>query len=178
MGMGAILVLASGLLLADGVKVEIDGLSSNAPAAWKEKKPANEMQYKVFSLPKAEGDKDDATLTVFYFGPGGGGGVAENIKRWKGMFEAPAGKSIDDLAKVSEMMIGSVKVTYLDLTGTYLSKFPPFAPNAKITPMPDHRMLGVIFESPKGPYFIRVLGGAKTVAAHKDAFDAWLKNFK
>jgi hypothetical protein len=74
--------------------------------------------------------------------------------------------------------VGSVPVTYLDVNGTYLSKFPPFDPNAQVTPRPNWRMIGVIFESEKGPYFIRLIGPADTVAYHKKGFDEWLRGFK
>ena len=59
-----------------GEVVEIDGLKSKAPDHWKAGKPTSEMQRTVLTIPKAEGDPDNATLTVFYFGPGGGGSRA------------------------------------------------------------------------------------------------------
>ena len=39
-------------------------------------------------------------------------------------------------------------------------------------------MIGVIFESPGGPYFMTLIGPARTVEQHKKGFDEWLKNFK
>jgi hypothetical protein len=129
-------------------------------------------------LPSAKDEKASAELIIFYFGPGGGGSAEENIKRWKGMIAPPQGKKIDDVAKVDKFKVGDVKVTYLDVEGTYLAKERPFDPNSKVERKPDYRMLGVVFESPKGPYFMRVTGPAKTVAEQKKAFDEWLKNFK
>jgi hypothetical protein len=170
-----VLVLAAGARAADkGEVVEIDGLKSAAPAGWKKGQPASNMQYAVFTLPHAEGDKEDATLTVYFFGTGGGGGVDANVKRWQGMFKAPAGEK----SKVDKFKVGNVEVTAVDVQGTYLLRFPPFDPNAKVTEKPDYRLVGVVFESPKGPYFMRLVGPAKTVEKHKKAFDEWLKNFK
>jgi hypothetical protein len=71
-----------------------------------------------------------------------------------------------------------VAITYLDITGTYLSKFPPFDPNAKVTRLPDYRSLSVYFGSANGPYFIRMTGPARTVTANKKGFDEWIKAFK
>src|SRR5262249_27368179 len=99
-------------------------------------------------------------------------------KRWQGMFEAPEGKKIDDVSKVEKMKVGDVDVTYLDVQGIYLYKFPPFDPNAKVQRKPDYRRLGVVFASKNGPYFITLTGPAKTVAEHKKGFDEWLKGFK
>ena len=156
---------------------ELDGLSSPVPATWKVS-PAKGLRLYQIAVPKVAGDSEDAEIVVFYFGPGSGGGVAENIKRWKAMFDAPKGKDIEDVAKVTKMKAGDVEITYLDVEGTYLSKFPPNAPNAKTERKENFRMFSVVFESKNGPYFLRMTGPAKTMAARKDAFDGWLKNFK
>jgi hypothetical protein len=132
------------------------------------------MQFAVFTLPKAEGDKEDASLTIYFFGAGGGGGVDANVKRWQGMFKAPAGEN----SKTEKTKVGDVPVTALDISGTYLFKAQPFNPQAKTEEKPDFRMVGVVFESKNGPYFMRLVGPTKTVEKHKKEFDEWLKNFK
>jgi hypothetical protein len=150
-------------------KVTIDGLSSQAPAGWKNVPTTSQLRYKQFSVPRVGDDKLDGELIIFFFGTGSGGGVSANLTRWKGMFEN--GKD-----KVDEFKAGDVKVTYLDITGTYLYKPNPMAPTAE--PRPNHRMLAAIFESPKGPYYIRFVGPEKTITENKKGFDEWLKNFK
>jgi hypothetical protein len=178
----AVLLLAggSGHLAAGGKNaVELDNLKSEAPASWKAGKADNKFRAYQFKLPKAAGDKEDAELIIFYFGPGGGGSADDNVKRWKSMIAPPPGKSADDISKVEKFKVGDVPVTYVDVHGTYLSKFPPFAPNAKVTAKENFRLIGVVFDSPKGgPYFLRLTGPQKTVEAHKKEFDNWLKAFK
>lgn len=159
-----------------GTPVTIDGLTSKAPAAWKEIKTTSQMRFKQFAVPKVEGDEADAELVIYFFGTGGGGGVQANIDRWKGQFKPPEGKSIDDVAKTEEMTVGKVKVTYFDVNGTFLYKRTPM--DSKVEERPNHRMLAVIFESENGPYFFRFVGPEKTVTHHKKGFDEWLKNFK
>ena len=161
-----------------GTVIELDGLKSRAPSHWKVEEPSNKMRAYQVRIPKAKNDRDDAEMIVFYFGPGGGGSVADNLKRWKGMFLPPEGKSLDDVAKVEKSKVGGVDVTTLDVAGTYLFKAAPFDPNAKAEKKTNYRMLGVVFESPKGPYFLRLVGPAATVGENKKAFDDWLKNFK
>jgi hypothetical protein len=161
-----------------GTEVTLDGLKSRTPANWKAQRPANKFRAYQFMVPRAEGDKKDAELVIFYFGPGGGGTVADNIKRWKSQFKAPAGKSIDDVARVEKKIVSGVQATYLDIHGTYLFKFPPFDPNAEVKPLPNYRRLGVYFGSKNGPYFITLTGPAKTIAENKKGFDDWLMNFK
>lgn len=167
---------ASAIVSAE--EVSLGDLKSKTPASWKSSPPSNKFRAYQASVPKSKDDAEDAELVVFFFGPGGGGGVADNLKRWKSMFEAPAGKSIDDVAKVETFKVGKAELTYLDVTGIYLSKFPPFDPNAKTTRKTNFRRLGVFFDVDGGPYFITLTGPAATVSAAKADFDSWLKNFK
>ena len=158
--------------------VTLDGFKSDAPASWKMQEPANKFRAYQFIVPKSKDDKDDAELVIFYFGAGSGGGVDDNLKRWKGMFQPPEGKTIDDVSKVEKHKVAGVDVTYLDVKGTYLFKFPPFDPNAQITKKENSRRLGVVFASENGPYFITLTGPARTIEDQKKAFDDWLKGFK
>jgi hypothetical protein len=174
----AVLVLTTPASYAGKTTVSLGELKSDAPAAWKTKESPFKTRLFTFTVPKAKGDERDAEVQVIFFGKGSGGGVAENLGRWKKMFDPPEGKKHDDIAKVEKFKIGDVEVTTLDIQGTYLDKFPPFAPNAKTIPRPDYRRINVIFDSDDGPYFIIFVGPAKTVAENKKAFDDWLKAFK
>jgi hypothetical protein len=158
-----------------GAVVTLDGLKSQAPGDWKEEAPTNRMRFQQFRLPKKGNDSDDAELIIF---KGLGGSAQANIKRWKDQFAPPEGKTIDDVAKVEEIKIGDKPATYLDVQGTYLFRFPPFDPNAKIQRKPHYRMLAVHFEGPQNIYHIKLTGPAKTIEAYKGGFDDWLKNFK
>jgi hypothetical protein len=161
----------------EGSVVTLDGLKSSTPADWKSEKPSSKLRTYQFRLPRFQDDKEDAELVIFYFGAGAGGSVRDNLKRWKDQFQPPQGKTTDEVAKVEEFDVGKVKVTYLDIHGTYLSKS-PVDPNAKVVRKEDYRRFGVIFESPNGPYFITLTGPIRTLEQHKQAFDGWLKNFK
>src|SRR5258708_7901826 len=110
---------------AGGDVVEIGGLKSKIPAGWKGQEPSNKMRMYQMSVPKVEGDEDNAELVVFFFGTGGGGGTEDNIKRWKTQFIAPEGKSIDDVSKLEKYKVGkAADVVCLDISGTYKYKFP------------------------------------------------------
>jgi hypothetical protein len=161
-----------------GAEVKLGNLNSKAPASWKQEKTSNRMRAYQFRVPGPEGGKEDAQLVIFYFGQGGAGTAADNVKRWKGMFEPPTGKTIDDVAHVKELKVGGKAATYADIEGTYLEKFPPFDPNAKVTRKPNYRRLGLILPTEDGPYFITLTGPARTVAQNQKGFDEWLKAFK
>src|SRR5262245_27205731 len=161
-----------------GTAVEIDGLKSTAPANWKYAKPATNMQVASFTIPKAEGDMYDATLTVYFFGAGAGGGTKANLHRWKTLNKPDNGTKDEDAYKTTETKAGNVKITVFEGNGTYKHKNRPFDPNEEGELRPNYRLVGVIFESPNGPYFMRMVGPAKTMDASKKAFEEWLKNFK
>lgn len=171
-------VLAVVVGAASAEDVTLDKYTSKTPASWKMQEPSNKFRAYQFAIPKAKGDAADAELVVSTFGPGSGGSLEDNIKRWKAAMEAAEGKSIDDVTKVEKIKLDGANLTVVDITGTYLSKFPPFDPNAKVTRKMNYRRIAVFFDSPKGPYFIIVTGPAATVTAAKADFDAWLKNFK
>ena len=161
---------------AKATVVKLDGLESRTPSDWYEERPNSRMRLYQFRLSPIGDDKDNAEVVIFYFGEGQGGSVEQNIKRWKDSFVPPEGKRLDDVAKVQKMTVSKVPVTYLDISGTY--RFPSFDPNAKTTIRPNYRLLAVVFESKKGPYFIRMVGPASTVAFYKKGLEEWIKGFK
>ena len=162
----AVLVTAS---VAAAEPVEIDGLRSEAPADW-EAQPVTGMRKYQFRLPGDKADAHPTEVVVFFFGKGQGGDAAGNIARWKGMFEKAE-------PKVTEETIAGSKATIVELSGTYLFRVRPMDPNPP-EPRPGHRMIGVHFATPSGPYFMRFVGPDATVSRHKAAFLKWLRGFK
>src|SRR5262245_49204392 len=102
---------------AGGTVVKLGDVQSTAPATWKEKQSPFKTRLNTFVVPKAAGDERDTEIQVIFFGKDSGGGMAENLKRWKGMFQAPDGKTIDDVAKQETFKVGKVSVTTLDIEG-------------------------------------------------------------
>jgi len=176
----AALAVAASAQDKKGTTVEWGGMKSTTPADWKEETPSNKMRLAQFKLPKAEGDPEDAELALF--ASPGGGTIQQNLERQEKKFELPAGKKPEDLIKTEKIKVGTNDAVYQDIQGTYLKKFPPFDPNAKITKTDNYRQLYVIFEGKSGDstvlYSMTLLGPTKTVEKHKKAFDEWVKAFK
>jgi hypothetical protein len=168
--------ISSATFAQDAKPVVVAGMKATPPKEWKEKAPPAMAMGRVVTLglPAAEGDKDETEVVVFFF-EGGGGTIAQNLDRQRANFLPAEGK-----AKVEETLteskVGTLKATYLDLSGTYKKKPTPMA--EKYTPMKDYRELYVAFEGGSGTYYVRVLGPAKTVEKNKKDFEGWLAAFK
>jgi hypothetical protein len=166
------------LLLSPTVSdpVELGSFKATPPAEWKVTRPTNQMQYRVFTLPKAEGDKDETVLTIFSF-PGSVGSLESNLSRWKGMIEPDGGKKVDDVAKIEKLKVGDIEVTTFDAAGTYLFK-PNLADASNVIRKPDYRLINVFFPTADRVFTMRLVGPAKSVAAAEKGFKEWLKSFK
>lgn len=137
------------------------GLALDAPAEWEEQTPSSRMRKAQYRLPSEGGD---AEVVIFFFGPGQGGTVKDNLERWKSQFSG-GGE-----AEVSQMEVGGMPVTVLDVSGTYNSGMMMGGGG----PMEGHRMRAAIFSTPGGNWFVRLLGPEAAVAKWKEGFDTYL----
>jgi hypothetical protein len=145
------------------------GVTWTAPAAWKADAP-RQMRAATYLVPPAKGDTDNGECAVFFFGPGQGGNVDDNVQRWVGQFEgakAPAKK---------KEKLGGFDVTTVELEGTYQQSMGgPMGPK---TPKPGFKLLGAIVEGPQGNVFFKFTGPAKTVDAARADFMKMMKELK
>ena len=149
------------------------GLKWTAPASWKAQ-AQRPMRVATYTAPRASGDADDGECAVFYFGPGQGGGVDANVKRWVGQFEAPGGGPADALAKTSKGTVSGMPVTRIDVKGNYKLSGGPMMKSTGSKP--GYRLLGAIVEGPQGAVFFKFTAPARTVEAQQGAFEALLKS--
>ena len=172
----AILALALSASADDkGTPVELAGLKATAPADWKAAEKLGAMRQNQFTLPKADGDKDDTDVSVFVT-PGNGGGMDANLERQRKKFEPAKGKDKLEEALDAKFKVGTFDAQYLDIKATYLKK--PFPMAQTGTPTPGYRMIYVIFPGKTDLVSLWLLGPEKSVEKNKTAFDAWVKSFK
>jgi hypothetical protein len=137
------------------------------PPSWRRGMPKSAMRAAEYAVPRAAGDSEDGECVVYHFGTGQGGGVDENLTRWKGQFP----DSTD--AKTVTKQVSGMKVTRLELSGTYGGGMPaPGQPAAG--PKPHQRMIAAIVEAPAGSWFFKLTGPDATVKAAAAAFDAMI----
>jgi hypothetical protein len=154
-------------VVLSGLSVQTGTLTFTKPTTWTDRAAASSMRVAEFVVPKASGDSEDAEVIVYYFG-GGGGSVDANLQRWTTQFQ-----STKDPVRTTATVNG-LKLTSLDVSGTYVAETRPGS--AEHYNKPGYRMRATVIETPKGPYFIKLTGPAKTVDSAGAAFDQFLRS--
>ncbi len=151
-------------------------LHFKAPDAWVTEKPSSSMRVGQYKLPKAEGDKEDASLVLYYFGSTQGGTAQANIDRWIGQMQQPDGSDSKSKAKTDSLTINGLKVNTVDVTGTYTAEM---APGSKTFHNDaNYRLRAAVVETQKGNYFVKLAGPEKTVARWDKEYNDYLKSFE
>jgi hypothetical protein len=150
-------------------------LKYTAPSGWQVETTSSAMRVAQYKLPRAEGDNEDASLVLYFFGANQGGSVQANIDRWIGQIVQPDGTASKDKAKTEEMTVNGLKLTSIDLSGTYTAETAPGS-GTRFN-KPGYRLRAAVVETPKGPYFIKLVGPEKTISRWNSAFLDYLKSF-
>ena len=132
------------------------------------------MRVSQYQLPAAEGDTEGASLVVYYFGAGQGGSVDANLERWIGQMQTPDGKPSKDKAKTENTTVNGLKVTLLDVAGAYAGG--DMGGGGAAQSKPNFRMRAGVIETPKGAYFIKLVGPEKTVSRWDKAFQEFIRS--
>ena len=146
-----------------------------AQAGWIVETPTSAMRKAQFRLPPAGSDAAEASLVVYYFG-GQGGSVEANIERWVGQMQQADGKPSTAVARKEIRTVNGLKVTLVDVDGTYVAETAPGA-GARHN-KPHFRLRAGVVETPKGPYFIKLTGPEKTVTRWNRAYDQFVGSMK
>jgi hypothetical protein len=144
------------------------GIAWTLPARWTAGQGAS-MRVATYAVPAARG-ASAGECAVFFFGPGQGGGVEDNVARWTKQFEgAPK-------AATRTLQAGGLRVTRAEVAGTYLA---PGGPAMQSTgTKTGYRLLGAIVEAPGGNVFFKLTGPAATVAEAQAEFDALVASIR
>ena len=150
-------------------------LKVRVPAGWVEEERTSSMRVAQYRLPKATGDTDDASLVLFYFGQGQGGSAAANVERWVGQMKQADGSAARD-AKEERFEANGLKVTTVDVSGTYVAETAPGS--GSFHNKPDYRLRAAVVETPNGSYYVKLVGPEKMVSQWNDSFLSYIKSFE
>jgi hypothetical protein len=167
--------VAAALAITATVAVSAAGLGFTAPADWKPIATSSSMRVAQFAVPRAAGDTQDAEFVLYYFG-GSGGTVEANIERWLGQMQQPDGGPTSAVARRQSRKVNGLNVTLVDVSGTYVAEMTPGSPQRHNSP--NFRLRAAVIETPNGPYFIKLTGPARTMAANEKGLEHFLLSLR
>lgn len=153
-------------------RLVIQGFASRLPPSWTPVQPSSSMRFAQFVLPAAAGS-ESGELAAFFFPAGQGGSHEANIERWTSQFSSADGKPV--VPKISTSKSGEIGVTLVELQGTYargVGMGP--AGDAK----PNQTLLVAMVETSVGRITLQSYGPSKTIAAQRDSFVKFAKDFR
>lgn len=145
------------------------GVSWKAPPEFESVPPTSNMRKAGYRVPAADGDKEPGDLGVFYFGPGQGGSIDDNMSRWVKQFE-----NAKNTEKRSQRTVNGLVQHLVEAEGTYKSGMPGGPTEAKKT----WSLIGAIVESPNGNHFFKLVGPKATVEKARKPFMSMLDSIK
>ena len=151
-------------------------LHYKVPDGWESAQPSSKMRVAQFKLPKADGDNEDGELVLYYFGANQGGTAEANIDRWISQIQQADGSSSKDNAKTESLTVNGLKITTVDVSSRYTAEMAPGS--GKFYDNTNYRLRAAVIEAPKGNYFLKLVGPAKTVGRWEQSFTDFVKSFE
>ena len=151
-------------------------MTNNQSFGWISLRASSSMRVAQYRLPKVEGDGEDASLVIYYFGQGQGGSVDANLDRWINQMQQPDGKPSKERAKTDIKTVNGLKVTRLDVSGTYTAEMAPGSGDRHNNT--NFRMQAAVVETPKGAYYVKLVGPEKTIAKWDSSFSTFVDSFE
>jgi len=150
-------------------------LRFDAPPEWISEESGSPIRVAQFTLPKVEGDAEDAELVLFYFG-GEGGTVESNLERWTNQMLQPDGRQSTEVATTTSFEIAQLPITVLDVPGIFSAEVRPGS--GMRYHKPGFRLKAAVIETLAGPYFFKLTGPEQTVLHWDAAFTSLLESIR
>jgi gluconolactonase len=142
-------------------------LKLTVPETWVQKEATSRLRLAQFSIPKVDGDSENAEFVVFFFGAGGGGGSEANLHRWINQFQQQERrvKLTSGKSQQGEYILADISGTWNKPIGRPIDQ--------KTVEMSGARVLSVILTGKdQSNHYLRLTGPEKTVSANVDALRA------
>lgn len=153
----------------DGTPVNLAGITFTPPTTWTDN-GAGGMRKADYSLPAIEGESAPASVTVFYFGPTQGGGVADNLERWAGQIGASTDSAAANPALTTDLTVDGMTVATVEAIGVYKTDM-----GGDQAAQEGFRLTGAVIGGPEGNVFFKLTGPDQTAAAMNQGFVAMIK---
>lgn len=144
-------------------------LAWTVPPNWQEAPSTSSMRIATYKAPIAKGDSEAPELSVIQ----AGGDLDANIERWAGQFGDEGKTSL----KREKKTVADYPVTVVSLQGTFSGGM-GMGMGGEPRELPQWALLGAIVETAEGAYFFKMTGPAKSVAAARSDFDAFVASMR
>ena len=146
------------------------GVKWEAPEAFQPQPVSSRMRVAQYAF--GGGGQTPAEMVVYFFGPGQGGSVDENVQRWVNQFSQPDGSSSMEAADIEQKQVNGLAVTTVDVSGNFSAGMGPGQAGA------GQRMLAAIARGPQGPVFFKMVGPEAQMQAALPAFEQLVQSFE
>lgn len=152
----------------------------DAPGSWtKLNDPPSGPRKAAYRIDKVGNDKEEAEMTVFFYGTGSKGDPETSFKEWIGQFDVGAATKREEIP----MKAPGWKAEAIDLLGNYKIALTPPAKGKKQPPVAmvknGWRLYGAVVKTPdRGNWFFKMVGPDDTVQSAKSAFRAMLDSMR
>jgi len=144
---------------------------TSVPGGWTARTPSSSMRLAEYTTPTT--DAGMAEVVVYYFGKGQGGSVDANLERWKSQFTNPAGGPVAE--KITHP-VGAIPMTVAEYRGTYARGVG--AGSDASAARPNHMLIAVVAETPRGTLFFQCFGPIAAVEAQRAAYLQFAQGLK
>ncbi len=149
------------------------GYQTTVPAGWVSSQPSSSMRLAEYKVP-AVGTALPFEAVVYFFGPGQGGSPEANLARWKSQFSNPAGGPVAET--VAHETVRGIPYTIAEYRGTY-ARGVGMGSGADAA-RPDHILIAVVAETPKGTLFFQCYGPSAAVEQQRAACLSFARGLK
>jgi len=155
--------------------VSLLGYSAAVPKGWTSRTPSSSMRLAEFvAATPASTTSPGAEVIVYFFGPSQGGSVEANLARWKAQFSSPTGEAVKEV--VTTETKGTFPLTIAEYRGTYARGIG--AGSGADAARPNHALIAVVAETPKGTLFFQLFGPVASVEAQRAAYLAFVRGLR
>ena len=155
---------------AAGETFSVGGFEFAKPPNWQPMRPPNPMRKAQFRIRNRAGAADGVAI-FFHFGPGRGGGAADNINRWFSQFREPRAAL---QARVEHITVDGRPRHLFFARGTFLAA----NQGGKREALADYGLLAAILENPAGDVFVRLVAPGKLAEGARDQFRRMITSAK
>lgn len=141
-----------------------DPLSWETPPGWVQ---AERSQMRPINLRFGPNGEGECYLSML---PGGAGGTAANVNRWRKQMGQPE-LTEEEVAALPKRVLMGIEGVFLTLDGAYTNV-------GSAEAVPDQRLMGVIAALGEVGLFVKMVGPKDLVAANQAAFDQFVSSLR